>query len=834
MKKAKKRRASKQPRGHNIIIPNFGTIKSHVDINNKPTWLVLSPDGFSEQISARQMRDAICVLLSPATGSYCPPEVRGRLDERCCCHICLIIIVMISLIRFTHTVHFSTRTPEDAMHDLIVEAFNKRGITIKKAFDVEKGLCLASKNGQDAINSISDPSKFGTIGGVPTDLRESSKYKLMESLQDRHEKIRTPFLCNAGFPGSGKSVLQAFNMFRFAEIKHGIAIEITFNDDQASLWPNQYGVTNEKELLIAVVIRMLHRIEEYMAGDFISDSIFREKNVIIEGLLQVRDPLEFALPIVRRLLGAPADTKIMLAVDELRKAGKGAYTPPEMMSTLCRYLDSDHSFYLSLSALGCLDIQKMVTGSNRRPLLQPLPPIFIGAHPNQIRCLPFVLRPFFEEEKRVLLPSVDDYREVYARVSELIHEAGGHPRRLQCLMDELILTNHKFEFIQSGFNESIAEKFAKELRSWLNEDMKEYIMGKVRSGCRFSDRITTRSSSELKSLAIDVAVPFMFPSTEVEASNHSTTLSGTTEGFCYFLESPAHKGHEEFGFAFIPPPVMDKLGQFATKTYKESEVTALTGLSKALSHYRERHITQKTIEESGQEKKIPQAGKALESAFLQSFLLYARCNEDVYPNKLCVKELCGEGLHVNLQGGPTVQCWDDVQEFPYTGETKSARSVSESLGMLISRLEKDEECRGAVFQPLLEGNMGGDVYGLFRAEGEYEFKYVLLSIQAKDYFWEKTENIDLVARWEKSKTVFPEDIIEVKDREGKTIKVRRINLLMTSNEVTVKTGLCKEFDGVITFQSMRNWLPTASFALEHAHGLRKIFAFPLPPSETNE
>ena len=718
------------------------------------------------------------------------------------------------------------------MHDLIVEAFNKRGITIKKAFDVEKGLCLASKHGQDAINSISDPNKFGTIGRVPTDLRESSVNKLMESLQDRNEKIRTPVLCNAGFPGSGKSVLQAFNMFRFAEIKHGIAIETTFNDDQGSLWPSQYGVTNEQELLVALVVRMLHRVQEYMAGDFISNSIFKIKNVIIEGLLQEPDPLEFALPIVRRLLGAPADTKIMLAVDELRKAGKGAYTPPEMMSTLCRYLDSDHSFYLSLTALGCLDIQKMATDSIRRPLLQPLPPIFIGAHPNQVSCLPFVLRPFFEEEKRVLLPSDEDYREVYARVSELIHEAGGHPRRLLCLMHQLNKANDKFEFIQSGFNESIAEKFAEELRSWLNEDMKEYIMEQVRDGCSFSDLIETHSSSsELKSLAIDVAVPFKFPSTEVEASKHSTTLLGTTEGFCYFLESPAHKN---VGLAFIPPPVLDKLKKIAKRNYNESEVTALTGLSKALSHYRERHITQKTIEESGQEKKIPQAGKALESAFLQSFLLYARCNEDVYPNKLCVKELCGEGLHVNLQGGPTVQCWVDVEEFPYTGETKSARSVSESLGMLTSRLEKNKDHRGAVFQPLLEGNMGGDVYGLFRAEGEYEFKYVLLSIQAKDYFWEKTENIDLVARWEKSKTVFPEDIIEVKDREGKTIKVRRINLLMTSNEVTVKAGLCKEFDGVITFQSMRNWLPTASFALENAYGLRKIFAFPLPSSETNE
>jgi hypothetical protein len=297
------------------------------------------------------------------------------------------------------------------------------------------------------------------------------------------------------------------------------------------------------------------------------------------------------------------------------------------------------------------------------------------------------------------------------------------------------------------------------------------------------------------------------------------TLLGTTEGFCYFLGIPAHKN---FGFAFIPPPVLDKLEPFATKTYKESEVTALTGLSKALSHYRQRHIEQKTIEK---------AGKPLESAFLQSFLLHARCNEYVYPNKLCVNELCGEGLHVKLQGGPAVQCWVDVQEFPYTGETKSAHSVSKSLGALVRRLEKNEEHRGAVFQPLHAKNMGGDVYGLFRAEGEYEFKYVLLSIQVKDYFWEKTKNIDLVAGWKKSKNVFPEDIIKVKDLEGKMIKVRRINLLMTSNEVTVKTGLCKEFDGVITFQSMRNWLPTASFALESAHGLRKIFAFPISPAK---
>ena len=729
-----------------------------------------------------------------------------------------------------------TRAPEDAFYDLVAEKLRDWRGNIEP-FDATKGVCLTGIKCRNAINGISDPLKMGTIDSVPVDERLCSVDMLMLSLEPRRTYFRTPLLCNAGPPGSGKSVLQAFNMHRFVKETRGIAIEITFSDDQQHFQlPECVDESEQRVFLVALAIRILHRVAEYMAGVAIDTSMFTKESEIVKGLFNVGDPLRFTLPIVRRLLAAPADTKVMLAVDDMRKSADTEDLDC-LMETLRRSLDLDHSLYLSVSVLGCLELSKFSAWSGRPILLQSPPPISPLFRSHQSSLLPFVLQPFFVEEKRALLPSSADDQLGYSRISDLFHEAGGRPRQLQCLMAELSAANDTFRFIQSDFNKSSAEKFAEELRWWLDENKKESIIARMRAGCKLSGEITDLSGSQLKSLAIDVAAPFEMPMTQSELvwKGHPVTLNGTISGLCSMF------GCNYFSdprIASIPPPVLDLVAHSsAAHKHTEPEAVALVALGKALLEYRKRPVQRK--KHKSQEK----AGNTLANVFLRAFLLCARCNNFIYLNKLCLEAQWGKGVYLAVEGGPRVEYWDDVIQFPPIDEANcTPRSISESLGELISRLEANEECPGAVFQPLYTGKTGGNVFGLFRflkgAIDDYKFRcyyedyehyckydYVLLNIHAKEYAPGKSSQLSRyrIAAWRKSNKAFPEDVITVRGLGGKSLKVARINLLMTSNEISSNSGRRKEFEGIITPQSMHNWLPTASFALESIDGLRKLY-----------
>lgn len=616
----------------------------------------------------------------------------------------------------------------------------------------------------------------------------------------------------------------------------------------------------------AVACRMLHRVMQHQTDTEYAEKTFINGNKFVNDLAIT---LKSALRLVRRLLGAPGDTKIMLAVDELSKAGdtdmafkyipdmttglvkthqtaSEGFTPALMMSNLCGAMDSDPSLYLSISAYGC--VQRMTTGSNRPLLLQPLPPILplYGNSFDRISLLPFVLRPFFVEEMRLELPSTADDLSVYSRISDLFHIAGAHPRRLECLLDELSRTNAIFEFVLRGLDKNSAKDFADKLKGWLDEQKKNDIIDIVNVRCEFSDDLMNLSDVYLRQLAEDVTVPFKFPNSVKSAEKHSAMLYGTLEGFCSYLpKSPDSKK----GFAYIPPPVLD---QIMDRKYNEPKANTLANLGNALSKYRTREtqgstsLTAQTKAETKTMTKAAQVGKALEQVALQALLLHARCNEDFSPGALCVESQCGSGLGLTLKGGASVEVWNEIKLFPYAGKDppkdEQKRLVRQLLFEHVSKLEAKPECSGALFQPSDEKNKGGDVYGLFRSVSSDE--YVLLVVQCKDWFNKPRNNVTLERRfsgklkkdWGKSKKVFPDPVIQLsrEDTGTRDIVVRVVHLLVTSNEVPEMWGAIEDNTGIITFQSMRSWNPTAAYALECASGLRKLYSeFPktMPASE---
>jgi hypothetical protein len=62
------------------------------------------------------------------------------------------------------------------------------------------------------------------------------RLKLSNNTKNRSTtSSRVHLLCSAAFAGSEKSVMQAFNMHWFVQETKGIAVAVTFNDDQPIL-----------------------------------------------------------------------------------------------------------------------------------------------------------------------------------------------------------------------------------------------------------------------------------------------------------------------------------------------------------------------------------------------------------------------------------------------------------------------------------------------------------------------------------------------------------------------------------------------------------------------
>ena len=208
------------------------------------------------------------------------------------------------------------------------------------------------------------------------------------------------------------------------------------------------------------------------------------------------------------------------------------------------------------------------------------------------------------------------------------------------------------------------------------------------------------------------------------------------------------------------------------------------------------------------------------------------------PGALCVESHCGSGLiGLKLKGGPSVEVWNDIELFPYGGSGQPAdeqkRLVRQLLSEYVSRLEAKPHCPGALFQPSESSNKGGGVFGLFRSQSSHE--YVLLVVQCKDWLSKPRNKVapesvsgDLENNWNKSKSVFPDPFIELSgDGTGTSTRgavVWVVNLLLTSNEVPEMSRPIEDNAGIITFESMRNWNPTAAYALECARGLRKLYS----------
>jgi hypothetical protein len=537
-----------------------------------------------------------------------------------------------------------------------------------------KGVSLTCAQGQAAIAALAQPEQ-SRIVTVPVDRRLSCKRMLQHSISRPGVVGRRDLLCTMSLPGSGKSVVLWFNAYWFVQKTKGIAVEITFNDDQAHLYSGYY-VQTEHQLELAISVRILHRILSNLASREGVDKACLSDGAIVHVLLGLERPLDATLRVVRSLLGASEDTKMLLCVDELSKwinKDSGGFTNLDALKVLTYRLDTDESFFLAVSALRTQDLVKLTTDSSRHMILQALGPLWFaeGFDPAQRHLLPEAFRPFYDSDTRRMLPFHAEAVHLYDQLTQLLATAAGHPRRLEVLFRELgefraskSATAMSAESSCDEQRRAAAECFVDELALWLSRPAYAHrtksnldsITAKVETTVRlpvdYSDLLSLTISEEqlyrmpyevlkesigyaIEALAMYSATRFRMPDSSSDTELLKEVLLGVSLGFCQLVNAGTSMHHF---FAFLPLPVLD--GVRPVQLLPRGE--ALLDLRNAIrAMYKSKR---------GEGDK---AHKDLQEVAVTSMLLIARCQYNFTLSQLC-EPGNSDSLGVNLRGGPDV------------------------------------------------------------------------------------------------------------------------------------------------------------------------------------
>ena len=132
--------------------------------------------------------------------------------------------------------------------------------------------------------------------------------------------------------GSGRTTLLCISMKWFLAATRGIAICISFGDEQRRsevIWEDQV-IQTKRDYQQAVAVRVLHRLvansenPNYMTMRSELDCNLSD---MVKGFSR---PIPQALELIRQVLGVSENTKIMLAVDEIAQAA----SQKEIISTV--------------------------------------------------------------------------------------------------------------------------------------------------------------------------------------------------------------------------------------------------------------------------------------------------------------------------------------------------------------------------------------------------------------------------------------------------------------------------------------------------------------------
>ena len=681
-----------------------------------------------------------------------------------------------------------------------------------------------------------------TIRGVPLDEREACRLKLVESISRPTDMHGVRLLCNCGYRGSGKSTLQAMNLKWFVNETQGIAIYITYNEDQATivLSHGHIEACNGSKFKQSVALRILHRLMDYLRNSEIADELFCSNlNRIQQAVAGLEDPVKSALSIVKKMLGAPADTKILLCVDEVKMATENSvYPTKEALHILCKdYLDVYPWLYLSVSVYGAVPLANFATDYSRNLLLQNLPPIDVtlGLDEGKIHLLPVMLQPFYDKNMRKYLPFDDSDLKLYSKIAKWLEQTGGHGRRVEYLFREIHNFNVAGNLNSSQplpwiHNNTEGTEFVNQLRKWIDTYGDTKIFNAITSTANYPKLgmltydFGVSHIDAVEQLAKDAAGPFNVK----DGDDHKITVNAIENGFGSLLEERAR----EESVAFIPVPVLDDLFPILGKYGPCGD--ALRQLWEAIC-------------------KLPNAisddyrGKRFQHVMMFAVLLFTRANAKFSPQVFCLEEHTGESLkEVELLGGSAVEYKEIEISFPpkdHNGEV----SADQVKSFIVDHLAPD--VNGVILKFMDTCNLVSDFCGIFKClqtatitnpktkEKVVVPRVVSLLFQNKNWFQDtvkpetkKIQNgnpVHIIDSWRKNRHLIPKDTITLYDDNGEPMMVVEFFHILSANPIDVKEYnkefKCADNEGIGTIPQMRAWNPTAAYACETAVTVNNLF-----------
>jgi hypothetical protein len=647
------------------------------------------------------------------------------------------------------------------------------------------------------------------IAKVPLDQRGYCRSQLVESLKRPGRVQRLDILCTVAHPGSGKTIIQNFNAFWFKNETKGIAVVTTFDDDQRRLFRSGRISTCE-EFQQSLAVRILHRVVQHFTDDSTANIVFEDAGHIVQTIVALDQPLESSLTLLRRCFGAPADTKVLLCIDEIAKVNtdtKKHIRTNELLRSVTGEFDIDPTFFISVTAVDALDMAKFFAVYGRRVLLQPTSPLWFesGLNSEAIASLPPVLQPFYNEDIRVKMPIVLSALDVYDDACSLLLHAAGQGARLQTLMKLLCEFPSEFPVPSESSTREDCEAFTKALGKWLREDMGsktrlEYFKDEINEQAKFPRRLDFTGDA-LESFVRDTAESFSMPHTEDGVRQHQSTLIGITENYCQLVTLQ----DAEILRSLIPYPVLNAHISDPTPGPLAQALLMLRDSINAMHKHKYR-----------EKEKL---GKDWEAAVLSSFLLFARSNTQFSFSEVCDFRMSGSDVkNVKVYGGETVELWKydglSHNSTTFPSDQHTGAIIAADVQVLVERLHKSGAL-GAFIWPLNEANRPGDFYAIFRTVVTWPKKgHILVRFQVKD-----VETGDIVQSWRKYDDVCQSPITL---EDGSEVPV--LSLLFSSNELQ-QPVVVGPSEGVVTITGMRNWLPTAAHALQTFTHLRKVFLF---------
>ena len=703
------------------------------------------------------------------------------------------------------------------------------------------GTTLTCAQGEAAIAAISQP-EVSSIMHVPVDQRNDCRRMLQYSLKKPGVEGRRDLLCTVAMPGSGKTVVLWFNSYWFVEETKRISIEITFNDDQSMLyyWKR---VRSARQLELAISARIIHRLIlkfTMKKMEMYTEKWCKEDGEVTNALIQLENPLDCTLRVVKSLLGAPSDTKVLLCVDELAKCVSDSdtdeFSTVDALRVLTQRLDSDGNFFLAVSALGAKDAVNLSTGSNRHLLLQALGPLWRteNFNPAMRHLLPEALQPFYHEDTRQWLPFRKSDMELYDELSQLLTTAAGHPRRLEVLFRELGTFKASQPAVAVlGVSGSDAEMspserraagrlFVDELAEWLHhtDDDDAYALTELvhiskkvvhivhlpkdysiliyslpseqRSGLTTVEN-DKHIGAAIEDLATYCAKPFIMPRTKDGSDRLKTVFFGVSHGFCQLVNMDDR--YEKELLAFIPMPVLDKIPPWLLQPRSE----ALFALRNAIRGMY-----------NNKRGEVDKHGNGLQEVAVASLLLMARCRGTFTLGQLCEPGSSGVGLDVEMRGGTDVTV-TTVDRWPaHQGQAITAAEVQTFIDQL-----KATKAPGIIIKVSSHSNITAEIYGIFES---VNCSFAGFRVQCEG--WSADSVSHKMADGAVDSSLLPPEVVL---GDGTTIPFA--SLLFTANRLQQQRVPLSPFQGVITIASMRTWLPTAAHALQTLAHHRELFGW---------